>query len=415
MPRHAAPLASAYLDTFRVVQITGPRQSGKSTLAREISRESRIEVSFDDSAVRVRAEADPYGFLLALGEQPVLIDEVQRVPDIYLAIKRVVDKRANRGQYLLTGSSDPLTNREVLDSLAGRIGVVDLRPFSQAERRRSPSAFLDQLFAAAPAWDIAREEGVSSYLQRMRAGGFPEVVDLPEHAQARWFESFVQSTFARDVRDIVGVEDLGRLRRLFDIIASHSGQLFKAASLARDAELSANTARAWIDALAQTRLVDAVPAWSGGRRSRLVASPRLYVADSGLLLGVLGAADDGVLRDPMLLGNLVETFVVQDVLRQLTARDPGVRPRAYHYRDRDQREVDLVLEHPDGRVVAIEIKSATRVNAADASGIRAFRTAAGAKFHRGVVLYAGQLPFALESDIAAVPMAALWANLQPVP
>ena len=285
------------------MQITGPRQCGKSTLAREISGDERLEVTFDDPAIQARAHADPYGFLLSLGTQPVLIDEAQRVPDVYLAIKRLVDSDPAKGRFLLTGSSDPLTNLEILDSLAGRIGVIDLRPLSQGEIARRPESFIGEVFGSDSPWTARREEGAASYLPRMRAGGFPEIVEGPAGVRARWFDSFVQTAFARDVREIVGVEDLGRLRRLFDLVSSHSGQLFKAASLARDAELSANTARAWIDALAQTRLVDVVPAWSGGRRGRLVAAPRLYVADSGLLLGALGVDDAGVLRDPMLLGS----------------------------------------------------------------------------------------------------------------
>jgi len=392
------------------VQITGPRQCGKSTLAREISGDERLEVTFDDPAIQARAHADPYGFLLSLGTQPVLIDEAQRVPDVYLAIKRLVDSDPAKGRFLLTGSSDPLTNLEILDSLAGRIGVIDLRPLSQGEIARRPESFIGEVFGSDSPWTARREEGAASYLPRMRAGGFPEIVEGPAGVRARWFDSFVQTAFARDVREIVGVEDLGRLRRLFDLVSSHSGQLFKAASLARDAELSANTARAWIDALAQTRLVDVVPAWSGGRRGRLVAAPRLYVADSGLLLGALGVDDAGVLRDPMLLGSTIETFVVQEILRQLTSMEPHERARVYHYRDRDQREVDLVLEHPDGRVVGIEIKSATRVNAGDARGIRALRDAAGPRFHRGVVMYAGRLPHPVEPGIDALPISALWPD-----
>ncbi|MBC7459985.1 MAG: ATP-binding protein [Thermoleophilia bacterium] len=407
--RAITDLAASYLDTFRVVQISGPRQAGKSTLARTLASDrARTEITFDDDEVQRRAAADPYGFLLSLGTGPILIDEAQRVPEIYLAIKRIVDLDSTRGRFLLTGSSDPLSNRRVRDSLAGRIGIVDLRPFSQGEMSGRDEQFVAQVFGAGE-WGSSALDGAPAYLPRIIRGGFPEAVAMPDAARGRWFASYLESAFARDVRDVVSIADLGKLRRVFDLVASHSGQILKSASIARDAGLSANTVRGWIDALAQTRLVDVIPGWSGGRRGRLVSAPKAHVADSGLLVGSLRVGADGLLGAPMLLGSAVETFAVQEVLRQLTRFDAGDAPQPYHYRDRDQREVDLVLEHPDGRIVGIEVKAASTVRAGDAAGLRALREASGTRFHRGIVLYCGMLPFALDEQIDAVPLEALWS------
>lgn len=353
--------------------------------------------------------ADPEGFLAAFGSTPLLIDEVQRVPEIYLAIKRVVDRSPLRGQYLLTGSAEPAHVAGALDSLAGRIGVVELRPFSQAELHRRSPRFVEQLFDdGEPQWASTERRGLSAYLDEILAGGYPEPLLLPPDARAGWHDAYLAATFARDVREGSRPDDTGRLARLFRLIASHSGQLLKPASLARDADLAKNTAASWTTALAATRIVDVVPAWMPGERGRVVGTPKGFVLDTGLLAAALGIDRERVLSSPILTGSCAETFAVQEVLRQLGPY--GARaPRAYHYRDRDQREVDLVLEHPDGRLVAIEIKASAQVGPSDTRGVAAFQRLTVRRFHRGIVLYCGEHPLPLGDGITAVPMANLWS------
>lgn len=398
------------LRAFRVVQIAGARQTGKTTLARQVAGTDRVFVSMDVAAQRHAAAADPDGFLASYGDAPLLIDEVQRVPDLFLAIKRVVDEAPVAGRFLLTGSSEPRSGSQIRDSLAGRIKVVELRPFSQGELAGERDGFVERLVTTDEPGDLrwapSHVLGVRTYLPRMLAGGFPDAARLDERDRVEWLREYADSVCTRDVRTLATVHDLTRLRALFDLVASHSGQLLKPSSLARDARLASSTAHAWVQLLAETRTVDVIAPWSGNQRARLVDTPRGYVVDSGLLAAVLDYDAERVLHDPIQLGALVETFVVQELLRQTTWLQDA--PRVMHYRDRDQREVDVVLERRDGGVIGIEIKAAATVRASDAAGLRALARRVGDRFVGGFVLYCGEHPLPLGDGFTAVPLENLW-------
>ncbi len=401
------------LDVFRVVQVAGARQTGKTTLARLIAADDREFVTMDAAAPRMAAERDPDGFLASYGDRPMLIDEVQRVPDLYLAIKRVVDESPRPGRFLLTGSSEPRSGSQIRDSLAGRIKVVELRPFSQGEIAGVREQFVEALASAPdPAtllWPTSRHRGVQAYMPRMLAGGYPDAIRLDSRDRRDWLREYAAAVCSQDVRHLAAIHDLARLRAVFDLVASQSGQLLKPSSLARDAKLASSTAHNWIQLLAETRTIDVIPPWSGGQRARLVNTPRGYIVDSGLLAAMLQIDAERVLREPMQLGALVETFVVQELLRQCSwLADP---PALLHYRDRDQREVDVVLERPDGGVIGIEVKAAATVHASDTKGIRALERQVGDRFAAGIVLYCGEHPLPLGERTRAVPLEALWAPL----
>lgn len=392
------------------MQVAGARQVGKSTLAQAVAGRDRRIVSLDDDGTRARAAQDPDGLLAAFGDDDLLIDEVQRVPSLYLAMKRVVDEDPSPGRYLVTGSAEPANVALALDSLAGRIGIVELRPFSRAEQVGAEGDFVHRLLDdAEPVWRSSGIRGFAGYLDDVLVGGYPEPIHLDEAARQMWFDAYLRAIFARDARAGARIEDTGRLARLFQLIASHSGQLLKPSSLARDAELAKNTALSWTSALASTRIIDVIPAWSAGSRGRVVGTPKGFVLDTGLLASTLGVSRDRVLADPMLTGAFAKTFAVQEVLRLMTSYPAGAC-RPFHYRDRDQREVDLVIEDRAGRLVAIEVKASASAGPSDARGIAALSRLAGGRVKRGIVLYCGEHPVPLGDGVMAVPMANLWAS-----
>jgi predicted AAA+ superfamily ATPase len=408
--RHVESAVRDALGTFRVVQIVGARQVGKTTLARQVGGDERRFVSLDEPAERDRAQRDPSGFLDSFGDSPLLIDEVQRVPDLYLAIKRIVDEQPERGRFLLTGSAEPTSSRQALDTLVGRIGTVELRPFSRGELLGHRERFLERIAEgqlAASDHESSPSRGLSAQLDSMLQGGFPEATELAAPARENWLTAYERGIFARDVRQLAAVEDLDRLGTLFRLIASHSGQLLKPSSLARDANLAANTARSWTTLLAETRTVDILPAWSGGHRARLVATPKAYVLDSGLLAASLGWSGERILRDAVQAGCLFETFVVQELLRQRTWMASAAL-RFLHFRDRDQHEVDLVIERRDGSIIGVEVKAASTVRSDDSRGLRALARRAGARFVGGIIVYCGEHPLDLGDSITAIPVDNLW-------
>lgn len=407
LERHVSSRLSEYLDVFRVVQIAGARQVGKTTIAQHTAGDRRF-VSLDDPATRARCSDDPVGFLRSFGDGDVLIDEVQRVPDLLLAIKREVDIDQRAGRYLITGSSEPWSAVGSRDSLAGRLGSITLRPLSQGEISGHLEQFLPRLMGSEdPSWNSVPERGFADYVERIMVGGYPQALSLRADRRGIWLRSYIDNVLSRDVREMVNVEDIGRLRRVFHIIASGSGQLLRKSSIARDAELAKATASTWVGLLESTHLIDVIPGWGGSHRARMVRMPKVYINDTGLLAAALRVDADRITSTPQLAGACTETFVVQEILRQ-SAFHAECSPTISHYRDRDQREIDVIVESDDGSVSAVEVKSSASVSAQDARHIEALANRLGDRFRRGVVIYTGEHPLPLTARVTAVPLANVW-------
>lgn len=409
LPRHlASALAAAIADT-PVVCLLGPRQCGKSTLAR-LCDPQRAYVSLDDQVYFDLARRDPQGFVDNLPDR-VAIDEVQRAPELALAIKRSVDARRSPGRFLLTGSANLLQLPRLADSLAGRMECLYLHPFSGAELERRPGRFLASLLDATLRPDTVHSPlPTSSTLpQRLVTGGFPEP-NLREQTRAeRWKSSYLQAVVERDIRDIADVRDASNLHRLLRFLAQRNAQLINHSAIANALGHSRASIERYMTLLERLFLIRQLPAWHTNRGKRLVKSPKLHFVDSGLAatLGELSGADWNAQR--MRYGQLLESFVLQ----QLVAMGDCLPrpPRFYHYRDKDAVEVDIVMEHGDS-IWGIEVKAAASVNEADARGLLKLATAAGPQFRAGLVMYDGTAFFQLHKDpcIVAVPLARLWES-----
>lgn len=408
-PRHVRRSVVEALSDTRVVLISGARQTGKSTLAMSVARDEHPAdfVTLDDDGQRAAAQADPKGFI-ARRTGPVVIDEIQRVPELLLAIKMAVDVDNTPGRFLLTGSANILSAPRVRDSLAGRIEIVTLWPFSQGELGGVEEGFIGALFDNAPRSLKLTPIDFQGLAELLARGGFPEIVARPAPARrSQWFDSYVQSMVERDIRDLADVRRSNEIDRLLRLLATRVGNILQPATVARSLAIGRLTVESYVGLLETLYIVRRLPAWRPGLGARVVQAPKAYVVDSGLLAHLLNADAERLVEDVRISGMVLENFVAMEVLRQ-TER---FLPRIYlhHFRDKGDYEVDLVLESARGKVAGIEVKASATVRPQDFRGLERLKRLAGEQFACGVILYVGAQVIPFGDDMWAVPVSALWA------
>jgi predicted AAA+ superfamily ATPase len=413
VPRRIEPLVDEALGGFRVVVVNGPRQAGKSTLLGLVAGSSDAAVlTMDDRPTLRLARTDPAGFVEGY-PHPLFVDEIQRAGDpLVLAIKAWVDRHPNeRGQFLLTGSSRFLTVPSLSESLAGRVRILDLWPFSQGEIEGTPDGLVDLLFESPDQirhLDVPRLSRHQA-MERVVLGGFPPVHDLNSHRlRTSWFADYRRTLVQRDLSELRRIRQGVDLPRLFRLVASLTAQELNVASLARALDLSSDTVRDYLALLETIYVHHTLPAWSGGMVSRAKRRPKLHMVDSGLCAATLGL-DAQRLAVPTegLAGPVLETFVVGELRKQQSWSQ--VDFELLHFRDRKQREVDVVLEATDGRIVAVEIKAAVDVDDHDVRHLGYLREILADRFVHGIVLHLGHRPMPLGDRLTALPLSSLWA------
>lgn len=399
-------LAAALADT-PVVLLNGARQTGKTTLVRSVVEEfpDARYFTLDDATVLAAATADPTAFV-AQGNGLVVIDEVQKVPELFPAIKLAVDRDRRPGRFLLTGSAHVLRLPRISESLAGRVEILTLWPFSQGEIDEVPERFVDALFEDELP-EVRPETGVPDLVARVLRGGYPEVTQRSAEDRRRaWFASYVTTILQRDIRDLANVAGLTEMPRLLSLLAARAGSLLNKAELSRDADLAYATLDRYLALLELTFLLQPLPAWSGNLGKRLTKAPKVHLCDSGLTAHLLGLTADRIERDRALAGPLVESFVALELRKQASWAQTPVS--LHHFRTAAQREVDVILEDSAGRVVGIEVKLAAGLRNRDLLGLRTLAEDLGERFHRGVVLYGGESAVAVGERLHALPVSALW-------
>jgi len=405
--RSAEALVQHALADTRIVFVMGARQVGKSTLTRKVAAEVGIptSVTLDDQATREAALTDPTGFVAGL-RRPALIDEVQRAPDLLLAIKHDVDEHAaEAGRYLLTGSANVVTSRKVKDALTGRMEIVHLWPLSQTEIHSGSVNFVDQLFAGSPPQIAAAPLGRDAFVPTVAAGGYPEARLRSGTRRQRWFASYLETTLDRDLRDITDARKLEEMPRLLRYLAAQAANLLSYRNVAGKLDLSHETVKEYVGLLQTLFLVKVLPAWRPGIGAREVHTPKAYLLDSGLLAHLLGADERRIRGDDQVTGKLLENFVVTEVLKHVDWATVDTTP--YHYRRRED-EIDLILESRSGDVVAVEVKAAASLRSKDWQPMEKLRSARGNRFKAGVVVYAGEQTLPLGNRLWAVPISGLW-------
>jgi predicted AAA+ superfamily ATPase len=405
LPRKAAVAVEEALDDTRVVLVNGARQCGKSTLVMKIGNERAAEWrSLDRAETRQAAQFDPTEFVTTC--ESMVIDEVQRVPELLLAIKEQVDANPRPGRFLLTGSARVLGLRGLPDALPGRMETIELWPLSQGEIEEKPDGFVDTIFTEGPAYQHTSTEARVGYIERITRGGFPEAVARPPRRRERFLDSYVADLINRDVMQLSSIERGPEMRALTKLVAARSGQLLVPGALASELGLPHPTIKRYLGLLEEVFLLKRIPAWSRNLSTRVVATPKVAMVDSGIAANLLGL-DAESLREPgSPLGPLLEGFVAMEIARQLTWSDQ--RADLYHYRTRDQIEVDLVLENRRGQVVALDVKAASTVRGDDFRGLRHLADRLGDSLITGIVLYTGQQTLPFGPKFRAMPISALW-------
>jgi uncharacterized protein len=404
-------VAGRYQDTVaarRVTVVTGPRQAGKTTLVQSKLGDGTLR-SLDDQGTLAAALADPVGFL-GFGSRPLVIDEIQRAGEpLVRAIKLAVDRDPSPGQFVLTGSSNFLTVPTISESLAGRAGFVEVWPFTQGELSGRADSFVDRALSGLTAFGAHQPDRLSrqDMLERVCAGGYPEIHRLAARQRPGWFRDYVSTTIERDIVELSGIRKVAEIGQLLRLFAARTGCELVMQGIIDDAPLERQAVydhRAWLETI---HLITTLPAWSRNLTRRVKRHPKVFLTDPGLAAWLLGKTPDA-LADPAdpATGQLVETFVFNELRRQITwaATDATL----FHWQDRSGAEVDLVIEAADGRVAALEVKTGQTAKPEWFRWLTQMRDTIGNSFTAGITLYAGNeiLPFG--DRLIAAPITALW-------
>lgn len=386
-----------------VVLIHGARQTGKSTLVKHIAEKDYPAkyLTFDDMNILSAAQNNPHDFIEGYAEN-LVIDEIQRVPEILLAIKSLVDKKRKPGKFILTGSANVLLLPKVSESLAGRIEILNMFPLSQSEISNVHNIFIDVLLGNK-FQPYSHSLNKNNLVKEVLTGGFPEMLSRKDRKrQNAWFKSYITTILQRDVRDISNIEKLSDLPRLLSLFAARAGTLLNFAELSRSSTIPQTTLKRYVALFEAIFLIHLLPAWSGNLSKRLIKTPKLYLIDTGLLSHLIGFESDKILSDSLSWGRLLENFVLMELVKQASWSKFDLS--LYHYRSASGREIDFVIEKNDGKLVAVEIKATAKVTATDFNHIKAFADDTGEKFLRGIIFYTGKeiIPFA--KNMFAIPV-----------
>lgn len=402
MPRLIQSRLERALSDTPVVLVHGPRQCGKTTLVQHLGRRLGYDyISFDDEPALAAAREDPVGFVHRLGER-VVLDEIQRVPDLFLALKSAVDRERVPGRFLLTGSTNILLLPELADSLAGRIGIIRLHPLAVCERLGRGPTFLEQLFSGS--FGVTRTERLDDELARwIVAGGYPEALGRSSGSRRRtWYLDYIEAVTQRDIRELSRIQGLEIIPNLMAMAAAQSGQLYNVAELAGPFRQSQPTIGEYMTLLENIFQITRLPSWHGNRLSRLVKTPKLHLVDTGIGCALLDLDADDLRSDRKEQGRLLETFVLQELRRQSERSD---RPlRFHHFRDRDGAEVDIVMESGPRKIAGVEVKLSSTVRTKDFKGLRKLQRALDTSFMGGAVLYDGEETLPFGEGLWAVPL-----------
>ena len=407
-PRFLKAKIDEALQDTPVVCLLGPRQVGKSTLCQQLAP-NRNYLTLDDHATLTIAKSDPTGFIQSLPEY-VTLDEVQRAPELLLAIKAEVDRNRKAGRFLLTGSANLLLLPKVKESLAGRIEILHLHPLTEAEKQQQHPNFLNKLLAQQlkPSITQAQQE-VEGLAERVCRGGYPEPNTRAPHRARQWFKQYLQTIIKNDVHNVANIRDEDELYRLAELLALQTGKLLNTTNIAKALQMQRETADKYISILEHLFLAYRLPAWHNNQAKRLIKAPKLHLVDSGLASTLNNLKVEHWHNFASNFGPIVESFVIQQIRAQAEWLDEPLQ--LSHYRDKDQVEVDLVLEQ--GRnVYGIEVKKSVSIQEKDGEGLKRLALQAGKNFKGGVLLYCGNnaLPLKTEHCIAA-PVDWLWRQV----
>lgn len=399
-------IAEALLDT-PVVLLAGPRQAGKTTLVRHIAEQQGVRyLTLDDELTRLSAREDPVGMIRSLDR--AVIDEIQRAPQLLLAIKKSVDEDRRPGRFLLTGSANLMALPTVADSLAGRMETLTLLPLSQSEIGSRSANWVDHAFSGRIL--LADRPALGQELiERVLRGGYPEAVSRTSaRRRLTWARQYVDALIQRDVRDVASIDKLDHLPRFLRALAQTAGQMCNYTQIGGQVGLDGKTVSRYVGVFEQMYLLKRVDVWARHRLNRVVKTAKLQFLDSGLLAALQDLGIEEAQQDRTRLGHVLETFVFGELLKHTTTAAGDFR--LLYYRDADKFEVDIVIENAAGQLIGVEVKATATVREADLRGLRKLASLAGSAFKRGVLLYDGTETLPLGDGLWAAPLSSLWGR-----
>ncbi|WVN42423.1 ATP-binding protein [beta proteobacterium MWH-UniP1] len=406
-PRRIQPrVAEALLDT-PVVLLAGPRQAGKTTLVRRIAEQQGFRyLTMDDELTLLSAREDPAGMIRSLDR--AVIDEIQRAPQLLLAIKKSVDEDRRPGRFLLTGSANLMALPTVADSLAGRMETLSLLPLSQSEIESRSANWIDRAFAGQ-ILKVDQPAIGGDLIERVMRGGYPEAIARASpRRRVAWARQYIDAIIQRDLRDVASIEKLGQLPRFLRALAQTAGQMCNYTQLGGQVGLDGKTASRYVSVFEQMYLLKRIDVWARNRLNRLVKTSKLQFIDSGLLAALLDLTADEAHQDRTRFGNVLETFVFSELLKHTTTAEGDYQ--LMYYRDLDKFEVDIVIENTAGLLIGVEVKAAATVKETDFRGLKKLASLAGKQFKMGVLLYDGTETMTLGGGIWAAPLSSLWGK-----
>ncbi len=400
-------IREALLDT-PVVFIMGPRQSGKTTIVKNIINEEWEYITFDDVTQFNLVKSDPVGFIRNLpADRSIVLDEVQRLPELFVSIKQSVDENRSPGRFILTGSANALLLPKLSDSLAGRMEMIPLTTLSECEILGRAPTFLNLILnGIAP---TSKEIRVRQYLvHRVVQGCFPEPVQREKATRiTAWYNGYLQTLIQKDIRDLGHIEHHEMMTTLLEVLSLYSGKLINFSELGEKVGLNRVTVKKYLALLEQLFLIETLPSWHTNSYKRIVKTPKVHLVDTGIICAIRAIGTDKLAKFPDLLGSLLETFVFNELKKQATFTDE--RLRFYHYRDKDMVEIDIIIENGLDDLFAIEVKASATISQKDLTGLKKLKDISKGKLKLGIILYDGDHTTAFGDNLFAVPISALWA------
>jgi uncharacterized protein len=413
--RHITNRLKKAMHVSPIVFLNGARQTGKSTLVQEIAPQigkpdhPAQYVTFDRPTYVAAASAAPEAFLTGY-DLPLIIDEVQMVPELFRALKVVVDELritehdSANGKYLLTGSANILALPKLSDPLVGRMSVLTLYPFTAAEATHDLGGGIERILRMD--FKGLNDRGLS-LIRAIKVASFPEILNFDKEKRGTWFDGYLTTILQRDVRQLAELEKISILPLLLQVLATRTGGLINDSDISRDVGLNSVTAKSYRNILKMMFLTFDVRPWHRNIGKRLVKASKGYLLDTMLACHILDLDfDDTAKNKPDLFGHLLENFVATELVKQLS--NGGTKAELYHFRTSDGKEVDFILEKPDGSVFAIEVKRSESVNITDFKGISEFAALTKDDFIGGIVLYSGKDAVPFGKNLWAVPFHVLW-------
>jgi uncharacterized protein len=405
-PRWQKKTIKQLMSERRVLLLSGPRQSGKTTLARELESDQTEYRTLDDSTLREAAENDPQGFIKR-STNTMIIDEVQLTPSLLPAIKKAVDEDTRPGQYLLTGSANIQSLPTVRESLAGRIAKIRLRPLAQGEVKKIAPRFIESAFKQSFSRSYTHYDR-DALLEMAFRGGFPEPMILQDRGRRRWHTDYISAILERDLKEITKIHRKNAMRELVNILAAWSAKFMDLSAIGSGLSIKRSTIESYINALETLYLVERIYPWTKTDYARVGKQSRLFMVDSGLMTTLLRWKMDQVRFDSDRSGKLMETFAFNEIMAQVEAGD-GLY-ELFHYRDREKREIDFLIEREDNALLGIEIKAGSAIGKNDFKHMKWFQNnLVKNQTFIGLILYTGEFPASFGDNLWAVPFGLLWS------